>query len=226
MIPADPSHILFYWIEDEEFLNEYARRLNWTPFEAACLLMEMLPGAFHGRGARVGRVPEPARDEGFETDPQNEELATDVLKLMHTLRSNYRDSAVGPSREIVRWALENHVISSRSFWVWRLAPDPLSPIDTSNPEEKPRKDGRGAHFSTKREHILGAALLAMTAEDGREAATKAGDGINAEGLANYIDDHRTRFKIPDGVRGYSNSNIKDTIRDALRPCKPENSEPS
>jgi hypothetical protein len=219
---------------DDEYLTAFALLDRWKPFEAACLINGLHPGAIKEEAVWVGREPDPAKDEGYENDPPADpELAAMLINHARIIRRNYGRGPDVPAREVVRWAVENKLLKPSSYLSRRLLGgwadesearpnyDDLlrrcleAEAALEQLKAQDRQDTRGGHFAEHRKVILGAAMRALVSED-RRADVLRGEKINAAALADQIHDFRHRYNIPDEGHGYSHANILKAIRDALK----------
>jgi len=228
-----PTSVRFRLIDSDEFLDEFAIRHLWFPFEAACVLRGMQPISHESGVATVGVVPLGGnaldqRDiDGF--DSTDSETERDLLILAQSIRDKWKfQTPAGP--DVVEWALgKGFVLNSRFVRkvlgrvpdeAHRQEIDRLNQIITSLQSRLGEEsDGRGAHHQENRLAVLGFAITELALNLKEIPGDKKlvwGQGINSSAIADLLHDNREALGMPaDSARGFSHRSLENVLRDAL-----------
>jgi hypothetical protein len=228
-----PTSIKFRLIESDEFLDEYAIRHLWTPFEAACVLRGVKPISVEGRRATVGvslpgnHAIEQCDIDGFaSTDPA---LERDLLVLAQSIEGRWANQQPVAS-EVVEWALGKGIGLNDRFVqkVLGRIPDEAArreiarlnhEIEVLQSKLSRESDGRGAHHQENRLAILGFAITELALNLKEVPGDKKlvwGQGINSSAIADLLHDNREALGMPaDSARGFSHRSLENVLRDAL-----------
>lgn len=226
-----PKSIRFRLIEDQGFLDDYALRMSWTPFEAACIVRSMKPIAADPDRATVGvTMPYEICQETIDSfDGVNAQDERDLLNLTQSIAETWPDS-VPKAAEVTEWARRRGLIRDVRFVTRVLGTVP----DTEHREDIERlhqeiddlkaqldraNGSRGLHFGDWRLAILGFALeeLALNVDE-KSGLRKGGKRLNCTALANRLDELRDALGIPT-ARGFGFGNIEDTLRAATKAAR-------
>jgi hypothetical protein len=115
-----PEEIVAYWLENNDFLHEFALLKRWSPFEAACLLKNYKPAPIVRGVAKVGRVIEIDHSEYDIENPNDNFSPAEISTLTRTIFLNFDKKTEIDCVEIVQWAVDNFLINEKSFLVSRF----------------------------------------------------------------------------------------------------------
>jgi hypothetical protein len=238
-----PRTIHLRWLENDDFLYEYSLLESWSPFEAACLINGMQPGAIVSGAARIGRVPDPELGEDYNQDPQ-EYLDQNRLKtLTDIILRNFDKQLQVSATHIVRWAVDKGELSSNSYLAKRyLTTAAEMPLESSlgaslidQLESKLAEANKRADNAEKLRDSLKAELDRSHKKTGMEHAKRRmiilGAALNelvllcppskfiknqqliASRLAEELNESRDIYNMPVEY-GFGLQNIIDTLREA------------
>lgn len=228
-----PDRIQFRLIESDDFLDRFAVRHEWTPFEAACLVFGMEPGQIVDGTAVVGVTSNFALDQEsvdkFETT--DHDTAASVLNLTESIQQRW-SGATPTGQAIIEWAVNKGLIGNTPFvhQVLGIVPnaehldeigrlhDRIEELETQLAKQS---NNQGKHHQEKRLAVLGAAIkeLALNLGDQPDkiAGLVRGDTVSATALANHLHLHRREIGVPsEDTVGFAYSGLEDTIRSALK----------
>lgn len=228
-----PTSIKFRLIESDEFLDEYAIRHLWTPFEAACVLRGVQPISVEDGLATVGvglkgnhAIEQQDIDDFNSADPEAER---DLLVLTQSIEARWTNQLPVAS-EVVEWALGKGIGLNDRFVqkVLGRIPDEAARQEIARLNQEiaalqsklsRESDGRGAHHQEKHLAILGFAITELALNLKEIPGDKKlvwGKGINSSAIADLLHDHRDDLGMPpDSTRGFSHRNLENALRDAL-----------
>lgn len=227
-----PTSIKFRLIESDEFLDEYAIRHLWTPFEAACVLRGVQPISIEDGLATVGvglkgnhAIDQQDIDDFNSADPETER---DLLVLAQSIEARWTNQLPVAS-EVVEWALGKGIVLNDRFVqkVLGRIPDEAArqeierlnrQIEALKSKLSSESDGRGGHHEENRLAILGFAIAELALNLKEVPGDKKllwGQGINSSAIADLLHAHRDDLGMPpDGTRGFSHGNLEDVLRKA------------
>jgi hypothetical protein len=122
-----PKSITGYWLENEDFLSDYVLLKNWSPFEAACLINGIKPGAIVNGVTKVGIVPEELNR--YDENPQKWIPKSELINLTKIiLRNNDKKISIS-AKKLVEWAVETRQLHSKSYLAQILTVNPNKNFD-------------------------------------------------------------------------------------------------
>lgn len=223
----------FAIVVDDSYLREFALRLEWSAFEAACLIMGFRPIEVRGDLAVVGVLETSFFDneylDAFHRDHDRHETYVRNLRVLgNAISLNWPSERVS-AKTLVAWALEKGEMKPSTFTdevlgmsLMQIESDLVCSLreEIKKRDSQAEEDLRGKHHAEKRVGILGVAIreLAESARDtGKIERLFHGESVNAAGLATHLDRFRSEIGLPDeNIRGFGPRQIEDVIRDALK----------
>lgn len=236
LTPSQPFPVRFEFliVTDDSYLREFALRLEWSAFEAACLIMGLQPiGIIEGDLARVGVLETSLFDneylDAFDRDHDRHEAYARNLRMLGKAVSLNWPGGTVDAKTLVEWALSKGEMRPDTFTdrvlgtsLVRIESDLVRSLreELELRDTQAQEDLRGSHHAEKRLGILGVAIreLAESARDtGKIDRLFHGESVNAAGLATHLDRFRSDVGLPDeNIRGFGPRQIEDVLRDALK----------
>ena len=222
--------IRFVLTDSDDFLDSFALRHLWLPFEAACLIRGYEPKEIVGNSATVWiesqySLSTTIIDEFASDDP---EASRDLIDLTAAIIQKWGTKAI-EAETVVEWALLKGEMTNTPFVRKVLGRVPYhehieetkrlrAEIEGLKQAYANDTDGKGKHHQEKRMAILGSTIqeLAKLLPANKIDNLMHGENVNAAGLATHLDTFRADLKLPaETTRGFSYRNIENTLRLAL-----------
>ncbi len=229
-----PTKVVGYWLEDDDFLSEFALLSSWSPFEAACLINNLKPGPIVQGVAKVGRILNMDLSTYDLPDPQEGLNWNRLINLTKIIVRNFDKQLPINTPAVVQWAVDQALLDSRSYLASRIL-SPHITTDTSldithqlaeaigraeaaenltaklQAELDRKLKDTGKHHAERRFKILSAVLTEVCMNTRWEPYLENGR-IVAERFAQHLDQHRDAHDLPSAEEhGYGFNNIVDTI---------------
>lgn len=229
-----PTKIIGYWLEDDDFLTDFALLSSWSPFEAACLINNVKPGPIVNGVAKVGRILNIDLSTYDVPDPQEGLNWNKLINFTKIIVRNFDKQLPINATAVIQWAVDQALLDSRSYLASRIL-SPRFSIDRNQDitrqlaeaikraeaaesliaklqAELDRKHkATGQHHAEKRFKIL-SAILAEVCMNTQWAPYLVNGRLVAERFAQHLDQHRDAHDLPSAeAHGYSFNNITDTI---------------
>lgn len=229
-----PTKVIGYWLEDDDFLTDFALLNTWSPFEAACLINNLKPGPIIHGVANVGRILDVDLSTYSVPDPQQDLNWTKLISFTKIIARNFDKQPQISAPEVIQWAVDQALLDGRSYLASRM----LSPKVSVDPNQdsalqladaigraeaaenlcaklqaeldrKPKDTGK--HHAERRFKILSAVFAEVCTNTQWEPYIVNGRLV-AERFAQYLDQHRDAHDLPSSEEhGYGFNNITDTI---------------